>query len=271
MRKKLLKRVGWIFCCIGVSAVMLTLNLLPDRVDVPASAPISEDLYDPLLVQRLQSINDLISYTDSIALVKDLNVASVAYWDEMASILRYRFYHGYSCYVPGNNWVAWLSGTLFWDHLHAIVLPDDIMKHPMAACSQQSIVMMACMKRKNIPYRSAEFAHHYAVEGRIDGRWRYFDTHMEPFMPGERRRSLAHYIRNDKLEHMYAHRISSDALTDVLSFIGYGAVSAPPAPRAALFHQVSLFLSWTLWLLPLVPVFYVCVKRPQTGERTSTI
>ena len=34
------------------------------------------------------------------------------------------------------------------EDLNAIVIPNDILKHPMAACSQQSIIGMEVFKKK---------------------------------------------------------------------------------------------------------------------------
>jgi hypothetical protein len=48
-------------------------------------------------------------------------------------------------------------GEFVWSHLSAIVLPEDILKYPMAACSQQSIIMMECFKKIGVDYRKVGF------------------------------------------------------------------------------------------------------------------
>jgi hypothetical protein len=50
--------------------------------------------------------------------------------------LKDRFYHGYSHYSWWHNYMAYLAGKFVWSDLSAIVLPDDILKYPHAACSQ---------------------------------------------------------------------------------------------------------------------------------------
>lgn len=246
--------------------LLFIINLWPGSTHVPATSPVSEDLYDPILVKQLRSVDDLMAHTDSVARSKNIGLQSVAYWNEMAQVLRYRFYHGYAYYTPADNWIAYLSGTLVWDHLHAIVVPDDILKHPMAACSQQSIVLMACMKRRGVPHRAVKFAHHYAVEGRLEDRWVYFDTNMEPVLWAGERQSFTTYRERGRFEQMYAHRLDPIRSSFVLQFRSYGDESAAPAPNATIFHKVTGGVSRLLWVLPLVCFVYINHRRSVERE-----
>jgi len=74
-----------------------------------------------------------------------------------SQILRGRFYHGYSYYELGQNSLGYLFAPLIKKDLSAIVIPNDIFKHPMAACSQQSIVGMEVFKTKGIKVRKIGF------------------------------------------------------------------------------------------------------------------
>ncbi len=247
-----LKIRGLVLCVLAVA--LFLLSIWPAKEYLPTIAPISEDLFDPILVGRVQSVDQLLNYTDSIAHAKQIPLKSAAYWDEMATVLRYRFYHGYANYDLSENWIAFLSGQLFWYHLKAIVIPDDILKHPMAACSQQSIVLMECMKRRGVPFRAVKFARHYAVEAQIDGGWKYFDTNLEPILSVPRQ-SFETYYSTGEWERMYAHRIEPLRSAFVLKFTGYSEESVAPAPNATLFHQITGFISKTLWLVPLIIFF----------------
>ncbi len=105
---------------------------------------------------------------------------SLAYFEVLSSLVRKRFYHAYSHYSLKENWIAAVAGKFSLYDLSAIVIPDDIMQYPMAACSQQSIVMMDCFKRLGMPFRKVGMTGHYACEGFIENGWYYFDTDKEP-------------------------------------------------------------------------------------------
>jgi hypothetical protein len=115
--------------------------------------------YDSSLFYRLQSIPDLLCYADSALGVEARQ--SLEYSELLTALIRKRFYHGYSYYAAGNNWIAWMAGTVLWDHLHALVIPDDILKHPMAACSQQSIVLAAAFQQAGVAYREVDLNGHF--------------------------------------------------------------------------------------------------------------
>src|SRR5215208_5667960 len=71
--------------------------------------------YEPSLFPRIQSIDDLINFTDSAIGKKER--ASLEYCNFLAATLRKRFYHGYSNYNLREDWIACLSGNLIWRDL----------------------------------------------------------------------------------------------------------------------------------------------------------
>ena len=69
--------------------------------------------------------------------------------------------------------------------LSAIVIPNDILKQPMAACSQQSIIGMEVFKRKGFKVRKVGFFYdgyggHFCFEAFFYNRWHFFDPDLEP-------------------------------------------------------------------------------------------
>jgi hypothetical protein len=62
------------------------------------------------------------------------------------------------------NWVAAMSEKICGYGLSCKVQPEDIMKHPNAAFSQQALVMMELLRRKKVSYRKAGFLHYSALE-----------------------------------------------------------------------------------------------------------
>lgn len=230
------------------------LNITPEK---PPAYTHSE-LFDPSLC-KLNTIAKLEHYADSQATAQQIQIGSLKYGLQVATILRNRFYHGFSTYSLKENWIASVSQVVFGYGLGNPVLPDDILKHPYAGCSQQAIVLMKVMKDKKIPYRSVGFPHHYATELYFNHNWYYFDPDMEPSIkPRERMeknwKDTSDYIK--KYYHVGEEKINW-ALGNALP-AKLGSVNASPAPRAAFFQLTTKYLSKILWLLPLLllPLVY---------------
>ncbi|MES1198083.1 MAG: hypothetical protein ABUL41_02290, partial [Chitinophagaceae bacterium] len=106
--------------------------------------------FDPSLV-RLNSLDKIAAYCDSLYTEKSYiqNVKFEETYPEIVSgVIRNRFYHGYSLYGSYNNFLGALLSKVSMSGLKAIVIPNDILKYPYAACSQQSIVFMELLRRK---------------------------------------------------------------------------------------------------------------------------
>ena len=170
--------------------------------------------------------------------------------------VRDRFVHGTSLISYHHNWLAALSGTV-WINLRMPVLPDDILHHRRAMCSQQAIVFMEMLKRSGIRYASVLIVWpgpngqegHFAVAARVDGRWLYFDPDREAAQPGV---PVASVIDGSALARLYG---SKPRLLAQLRYaaahhsISLAHVDAYPAPRGGLFQRVTQWLSAYGWLL----------------------
>lgn len=223
--------------------------------------------FDSTLFYRLQSVDDLLSYADS-ALGTEARQTH-AYSELLAVIIQKRFFHGYSYYSVTNNWMAWLAGVTIWDHLHAIVLPDDILKFPNAACSQQAIVLKECFKEVGIEYREVDLAGHFVLEGTVEGQWLLFDTNLEPHFP-KGRKSLNELIQTGELVAAYEHVLSADAINKMFARPIFQRPNAPIAPMGTLFQQITGIISVILPLaLPISLVFYW--RSRKSGDREEVI
>ena len=146
-----------------------------------------KEIFDPSL-SNINSVKKLISYSDSIANVNHIKPASLGYGVLVGSILRKRFYHGFSSYTLRQNWLAVITQLFLGRGLAAPVDADEILKYPYAGCSQQAIVMMTVMKEKKVPFRSVGFPHHYATELCFKNNWYFFDSNMEPKIKAKERK-----------------------------------------------------------------------------------
>lgn len=95
--------------------------------------------------------------------------------------LRRKFSHTYSSYSFHENWIAWLAG-LFWFDLRSPVDPHEIVRYAVAGCSQQGLVFQHLLNSFGMEYATVGFKHphHFAVAAKIDNRWYYFDSDLEP-------------------------------------------------------------------------------------------
>jgi hypothetical protein len=171
--------------------------------------------------------------------------------------VRDRFFHGPSFIDWRENWLAALGG-FFWSNLQVPVLPDDIMRHRRAICSQQAIVFMELLRRNGIhagavlaswPSSDPGASGHFAVAARIDGRWIYFDPDQEPPVPAV---PVERVIDGSALQRLYAGK------PGLLAGLRHAAehrsirlahVDRFPAPRGGLFQAVTKWLSAYGWLL----------------------
>src|SRR2546423_10838183 len=146
--------IKFIISCLCICSI-ITLVSKPSAEDYKKNYGHKWEQYDSSYFLKFQCVNDIIAAADKHFDVSKLN--TLDYYNYVAAIIRKRFYHGYSYYKIKDNPIAFLSGMLIWNNLSAIVLPDDILKHPMAACSQQSIVLMEVFKKKGINFRKVGF------------------------------------------------------------------------------------------------------------------
>lgn len=210
----------------------------------------------------INSTEKLIQVSDSLARRNNIPQRSLAYAVTVSQILKDRFYHGFSRYRVDQNWIAAVGEHFLGYGLASIVDPDKILKYNFGGCSQQSIVLMEVMKRKNISYRSVGFPHHYATELQFDNNWYFFDPNMEPKIPDSERLESRWRCCPGNLKKYYdTTRFKNLDWIFGNDQVTFGNVNAAPAPNAALFHTTTKYLSKTLWLFPLIVVFYRRKKK----------
>lgn len=250
---------------VGISFLLLLPNFLPMQV---GDKPVYDhrERFDPNL-SYINSVSKLIEVSDSIAKKENITQGTLSYAIMVSTILRNRFYHGFSSYRASENWIAAAGQKYFGYGLGCIVNADEILNYSYGGCSQQSIVLMEVMKRKNIPYRSTGFAHHYALELMFNNDWYFFDPDMEPNIPDDERLERKWSCCADKLKKYYdSTRCNLDWIFGKNLKVAFGDVNATPAPKAKVFHTTTKYLSKTLWLFPLFFIFY---RRKKISNRTK--
>jgi hypothetical protein len=249
-----LKIYEWVL--ILLSASLLLPNLFQKNLLPLFSERHPYEQFDPSLVQQLRSVDDILKKADSIAVVKNITPSDMQYGVELNNLIQNRFYHGLSYYSLKENSIASILGYFIWDHLAAIVLPEHILKHSMAYCSQQSMVLMECFKQKEIPYRSVSFKSHYAVEGNFKNQWVYFDPDKEPVFENVERTSFQSLYDSNFVNSIYNNIIDSSEIENYFDNFVFSDPNIIPASKARVFHKVSNILSKTAFVFPLLFLFY---------------
>lgn len=244
--------------------------------------------FDPSLV-RINSIKKLENLCDSIYNEQKKQNPSLVFEDNYpliaSSVVRKKFYHGYSSYGFSNNFMALMLEPFTGKWVSAIVIPDDIMKHPFAACSQQSIVMMTLLNRKGFTTRKVGFnggkkwGGHFCFEAFYNNNWHFFDTDQEPdaaLLAKYNRPSIEVIAQNDALlVSLYRHWNNPERVRGLFKSYFYGKPNTFEAPNALIYQRVTKFLSITLWMFLLGGFIFVRRKylrlTNQTNVRNSRI
>ena len=248
---------------IGISILFLALNFID--IDINKIEPYDQrEEFNPGL-SYLNTIDKLECYIDSMIKVSSVQPNTVDYVAVITHVIRFRFYHGFSHFTLKENWIAAVGEKIIGYGLASKVIPDDIMHYPYAACSQQAMVMMEILKRKNIAYRSVGFPHHFALEASINGRWYYFDPNMEPHINNIDREESVWSGKADSLKKYYDTTRFRDLnwKFGVNLNVTHGSVNQKYAGHVKFFQAVTAFTSKILWIFPLLLLFY---KRPKSKK-----
>jgi hypothetical protein len=237
-----------------------TFNKHPEEV-------VHQEKFDPSL-NRLNSLSTFEAYCDSvygnesIAIMDSGNYANI-----VSRTIRYRFVHGYSYYKFGHNYIATLLAPVVHPDLSAIVVPDDILNYPQAACSQQSIVAMKLLMDKGFLVRKVGFFHpttggHFCYEVHYENSWHFYDPNREPdeIVLAERNRPSIQFL-NDHKDVLYKAypKDSAAFLTNLYGSFEIGKEGKLPGRNAILFQTATQILSYTLWIF--IGLLYIFIRR----------
>jgi hypothetical protein len=248
----------------GIALLLLLPNLFKEDVNIILPYD-QKEKFDPAL-SRINSISLLTTYTDSIASSKKIAAGSYEYVELLEAVLEERFYHGFSHYTPDKNWIAAYAGKFIKHDYACKVQPEEILQHSNAACSQQSLVMMAVLREKNLNYRSLGFPNHYAMEVLINKEWYFYDANMEPGITKQQRMLSSWQHRSDNLKQYYDknHHANLDFQFGNNLIATTGTINELPAQKATYFHIVTGIFSKIAFLFPLIFIFPIRSFRRDT-------
>lgn len=240
-----------------VMSILLFLPNLFHKDINPTPAYDNKEKFNPALAY-LNTIGRLEAYTDSLAVKKNIAAGSYEYAELLELVVEERFYHGFSHFSFDENWIAAIGGKFVEEGLACKVKPEDILQNSNAACSQQSIVIMAILRNKNIDYRKIGFPHHYALEVLDKDNWYFIDADMEPAITKTERMESSWKHHNDLLKKHYDTSRFNDLDYKFGSNVTAinGSINEVPARNAKIFHSVTAVFSKILWFVPLLLLIF---------------
>ncbi|MEO5563212.1 MAG: hypothetical protein ABIR18_07255, partial [Chitinophagaceae bacterium] len=235
-----------------------------------------DEEFDPAYL-RLNSIALLENYCDS---VYKASSGSIDYPEIISEVMRRKFYHGYSYYSSGDNPIGSSFASVLKPGIDAIVIPDDIVKFPYAACSQQSIVGMELFKSKGFPVRKVTMfdtlAHsgHFAYEAYYDRGWHFFDTNQEPdtaILNKYRHPSIAFLMAHPYIIAAAYRKKEEQFFIRLLQSSKVGAINKFPAPNAYIYQVTTKFFSIFGWAIAWVIILVGGIVKRRKKSRHSAL
>lgn len=250
--------VFFIICLLLRVKGALTTRVYTDK---EIAAQIQDEDFDGSLL-RLNTLDKMIAYCDSFYAK---NSTTRTYAGIVSEVVRKRFYHNYSYYNTGNNPLGVFIAPLVGNGAAAVVIPDDILKYPNAACSQQSIVAMQIWRRKGkavrkvTMYDEVKNTGHFAYEVYYDKSWHFFDPDQEPnqqVMRSNHYLSFAQMKKNPEIIAAAYQKKDVASFQRLFANSQIGPVNKFPAPNAYFYQVTTKFFSvfgWAfVWLFILV-------------------
>ena len=226
-----------VFFCAGTVWAQLSRS----ATQIPAVS----ETFNPAL-GSITTIDDAARYVRAQAKSDDRKALA----DAADEFVRERFYHSYSFFDPGHDWIAYLSGFA-WINLRSPVLPENILDYPEAACSQQVIVFQAIARKLGFDSGVVALSHHMIAAVKINDQWQVYDADREI---APRSYPLSKLLAGDPaVISIYGPMgrsidMAGQAARGEIQLID---VNSNPAPQASLFHRVTHTLSnygWTFFV-----------------------
>ena len=228
------------------------------------------ELYEPEL-GRITSVNEAIVYIDSTYRIDNASSSvfdTANYVKKTSRFVKTRFQQGLANYSAQENWITDVCGKLFWSHFSAVVIPDDILKHPKGMCSQQAIVFMEILKRKGITTRKVGWGDgkppgHFLTEVHYNNSWHLYDVHVEPEWKkiSHHHESMDYYMKNkDTLYLAYQNRLPRTHFDKLMEKVEYGKLNEFSAPHMLWFHRITKLVTYVLPCIFLILTIFSFIK-----------
>ncbi|HQW84082.1 MAG TPA: hypothetical protein PK987_06475 [Ferruginibacter sp.] len=263
----MLKNLKYIL--IPISILFFALNFIHYNIIEDKQVLIIREKYNPSL-NRLNTLDKLESYVDSMANVKNITTGTLTYAVLARNVVSKRFYHKYATQDLNENWIASVTQKITGLYLSSKITADDILKKPYGYCGQQCAVLMELLMKKNIPVRALYLPHHFVIQAYINEQWCFFDVDKEPDVLEEQRFNKDWLFNQDSLAIAY----KTDLQTIAYNFgspvnIRYGKINEEQGKNAQLFQSITSVLSKIAFIFPLGLFFYLEKKNKKKQKNLN--
>ncbi len=248
----MIKLITYLSTIITLVLFAFTVNSFfytPTKKVISADNP---EMFDKKL-SEIQNLLDVEHFIDRISKEKgiitqnNILIDSAKYVLLVDDFIKKRFHHTYSHYNLSNNYIAAILGYFRFD-LSAVVIPEDLLKYDVAACSQQAILFQELLKRKGFDVRTvgfeSSFSGHFCSEVRYNNANHFFDTDLEAdWSSFDKIPSTEELVNNNELlEKAYAHHMDRLMVFTENPPI-YRTWNEFSAKKMRVFHKVTNFIS----------------------------
>ncbi|NOT94057.1 hypothetical protein [Ferruginibacter sp.] len=247
------------YLLIPVAILLFGLNFFNYNINEEDSAYLIRENYDPALI-RLNSLDKLEAYADSLTLEKNILPGSLEYAIIAEDIVGRRFYHKYATQDINENFIASAAQKITGLYISSKITADDILTKSYGYCGQQNTVLMELLLRKKHNYRVVYFPHHFAIESFINGHWYYFDANIEHDILTYQRADELLLNNQDSFALSY-HKTVNEMTQVIGKSVDYrlGKINETQGANAQLFQTVTKLLSRGAFLFPLCWFLYLFV------------
>ena len=255
---------------LPLSVIFLLLNFPDYNINEPSGTPVIHEKFDPSLT-RLNTLNKLDAYADSITALKNIRPGTLDYVIELKNIVSYRFYHKYAAQSLRENWIAAASQKITGLYLSSKIQSDDILTRPYGYCGQQNVVLKDLFEMHGIRGRVLYFPEHFVLQAYVEGKWCFFDADGEPDIKPYQRGNITWLMNPDSLAIAY-HKDRAWAVETFGDPVYYriGRLDEIRGPRAQLFQDITKVLSRIAFLFPLLLYVYLRLKQKRKAAIVST-
>lgn len=247
------------YSLLGLSILFLSLNFIDYNIVEDKEPILLHEKFDASLL-KLNSLQKLETYVDSIAAIKNLKAGSLEYAILAKNVISDRFYHKYATQNLNENWIAAVAQKTTGLFLSSKITADDILTRPYGYCGQQNMVLFELLEDKGLNCRVVFWPKHFAIQSYIDGKWTYFDSNLEPVITDEQRVNEKWLYNPDSLAIAYNKDLNWVATTFGKPVtIKYGKIDEKPGAHALLFQKITKPLSKIAFIFPLL--WFVYLKR----------
>lgn len=260
-----MKYLKYSLLCIAL--LFFALNFVDYNIVEDSETPLLQEKYEPAL-QKLNTMQKLETYVDSIAIAEKITPGSLDYAIIAKDVISDRFFHKYSTQDLNENWIASVAQKITGLYLSSKIRAEDILTKPYGYCGQQNMVLFELLQKKGLDCRVVYLPNHFAIQSNINGKWHFFDSNMEPDIL-KHQRSDEKWLHNiDSLS--VAYRKDKNWVSETFGnpvVFKYGEVNETQGPKAQLFQKITKPLSRIAFIFPLL--WFVYLKRKKNTRATN--